>query len=461
MNNRSGQALIISVFVMVMLMIAVPVIMHITRTGSEHGVHSQKRQRAIAVAEEGITRAIQQLSTPATWPLTQGTGVPGTLPAGFADDGATIFTSALGGRYTIVCTVGPDVATQLEPYQVRILSRPLDDTGAVVGGASIEVSVSRRTLSVKLPTGLSTGTALELYNPISNQNPFLWVYSGPVAFRTNNPITLEGDMDSRRFPRKFAGGPIQGTVFPRVPDSNTRPYSDNKEYWAFSDLGPAPIVDLITYSNMADDSALTMIDPPPTEMIGNTPIAPAGGPNTGRFIPASTAVFGSDPFPAVGAPVTTGDPYDSNTSVIYIQGNAELRHITVDFRDAGAIIVDGDLTLGENRDVLDITAPPYNQPQSVVREAPTRPLDDPFNSAFGFVDRTDHYVTIRSFVYVTGDLTLATTGGQWTIEGVLRVNGNLVMDPDSRLVILYNDRINRNIRVTPFELQVDNKRIVS
>src|SRR5882672_9102893 len=102
--NQSGQFLIISVLLLVVLLIAIPAIILVNRTATHHNTMSLVKTKGRAIAEEGLAFAIQQLSQPGpppSWPLSPGFL---QLPTGF--DGSQTFTSTQGGAYKITCTPG-------------------------------------------------------------------------------------------------------------------------------------------------------------------------------------------------------------------------------------------------------------------------------------------------------------------------------------------------------------------
>ena len=56
--------------------------------------------------------------------------------------------------------------------------------------------------------------------------------------------------------------------------------------------------------------------------------------------------------------------------------------------------------------------------------------------------------------YTTGNLVL-NPGWNWTIDGVVRIDGGFINLGPGTLLIEYNDQINHKILTSNFELQVD------
>src|SRR5262245_53660403 len=100
--NRSGQALMIGVLLLAVLLVAVPSIILFNRLSTESSARSQRRLNARAIAEEGIASAKTRIMAAAA---------PNLACTNPAYDpyfnGSFVFSSA-AGKYTVSCFAGPE-----------------------------------------------------------------------------------------------------------------------------------------------------------------------------------------------------------------------------------------------------------------------------------------------------------------------------------------------------------------
>jgi len=155
--KREGQALLIAVMVLLLLLISIPAIIFMNQHATLHGVTSQKRLMGRTIAEEGVAFAIQQLTSQGSLVCTPALNFDGIHP---------FPSSQKGGYFTVLCTQGP-VAGLLQTYQDQLIVKPgaaLDTLGHLIPtpGSSISTIVSQRTVGAKLPTGLSAPAALDM-----------------------------------------------------------------------------------------------------------------------------------------------------------------------------------------------------------------------------------------------------------------------------------------------------------
>ena len=139
--------LLIGILLLLALLITIPALVYVNQAGTKHGVTSQKRLKARAIAEEGTAYAIQQLAANSL-----NCGAIATTPIQSTDPGIA---------YTIQCTNGP------AGYQKALTVVPGDlflnpTTPPAIPGASIQTIVSRRTIGAKLPSGLTVSAAVQL-----------------------------------------------------------------------------------------------------------------------------------------------------------------------------------------------------------------------------------------------------------------------------------------------------------
>src|SRR5947209_6873409 len=87
-NNASGQILVVSVFIVVVLVISISLVVFINQVQGKFGVAVQKRQKASSATQQGLSYAIHILSTsldPANPSATWMNALQGKFPAEFFD----------------------------------------------------------------------------------------------------------------------------------------------------------------------------------------------------------------------------------------------------------------------------------------------------------------------------------------------------------------------------------------
>jgi hypothetical protein len=417
-----GQAMLLTIFILVFLLTIIPIMSYLNRASTQHGVISQKQQKALDLAQEGVNYAFTTFSYPSAW----ANALTGTFPVGFTNGG--IYTDPQGAKYKIQITAPSPTA-----YEMQVVSTALIMNQPT---RALQATLSQKTLSVSLGNGAQIPVAVQLgstptINGVSASQGILDVHWGSIEILDPNPIhtwNVPGTMDAQRYPRKFALNGIAGTSIPRSP-TNVGATSDQKEYWAFASLGFEPVIDVADYTS----SATT-----------NTTYWPSG-PKT--FTGAAT---GSPPV------------YVVNGDVTFNGFNADLKTGPI---PGGAFIVTGNLTL---------TSPPWTSTIPAVRVPPTALLDYPYGLPtlipapypVSCVAPTLQptcsipHVDFRGFLYVQGNLTV-TAGNHWVIDGVLRVDGALEIDANASLTVYYDDEINHQIGVSAFSLQTDSQNEVS
>jgi hypothetical protein len=430
LKNQSGQLLIIGVLLFFIILAVVPALVFMNRTGVHHSIFSQKKSKGRLIAEEGVALAIQQLSKPNAWPYLAG----GAMPA------AETLPSSQGERYRLIYTSAP--SNGLQSYQVGIRTIPMDSAGSTIPGSSVLTTVSQLTTGVKMPTGQTAPAALDLMKvPVVVDNTaLLRVEFGPIVVRDTNTWTLSTFLNTSKRPRKFSAGAIA----PRVTNPDSETTSDQKEYWAYVSPGFAPLVDLADYSGRAQT---TNCPAPASCLLGQGAGAAAADCNpitAGRCdflnVKTSTIVFNGN------WPTTHPD------GVIYVNGNAQFNAATVDVSSGGAVIVTGNLILGNNGQPLaTVASKSVYLPPGLGAEDPNCTCSDP-----GCIGTVFRHLDFMGFLYVRGNvLTGVGSNGNWTILGTSRIDGTLTINPSTSFELFYNDMINHQIRTTNFELKVD------
>ncbi len=436
-NSKSGQAMLI--YLLLLMVLVIPVLITVNRSLIPQSISSLKKLQQNAIAEEGLAYAIRFLSEPGSpppnWPFLGGTGLP-VAPVDIE--------SVQGGSFRITYTQGPSAALGLQSYQIGVLVQPLDKQGAVVPG-SLFAMISKKTLAVKLPSGTSASALLEVSSKPYSVAGGLWAYYGPIVCHDESTASawrLDRISDSQYRPRKFSQGGITGVTAVR---SETSPITrtDEKEFWAYTSVGVPSIINLEAYKAMA--KASLCIAP-----IGCSGLNCKADPEGSCFFPnvdVETAIFDG----GGSAPGSTGYTVNCEGCAIYVKGNAIFQHVTLNVGQRGAIIIHGNLTLDDNRDPVSVPSTPTSCP-------PTRCLDANCDVAESNLDTvncgpTSHYVDIRGFLYVKGNMA-ASTPAWWAIDGAVRVDGLLTLLAGN-VQLVYNDVVNHNILTNNFDLLVD------
>lgn len=393
-------------------------------------------------------------ASPPNWPYFSGSGLPPI----------ELLPSIQSGKFSVAYTSAPSPATGLFPYQVGIRSQTYDAAGNPASGNAVYGVVSRKTLAVTTPSGMTASLALAMMQSPINMDGLV-VHWGPVAIFESSSYPYRNAMDTARFPRKFSTLDIWGVTYTR--SGGTTPITDGKEFWANTDLGFANPIDLMRYQQRAQASTAN-----PALPTGAMRRCPSGSPLCGYFS-----------VPEGQTAILNGYTFNASGEVIIIEGNAQWDTVSMNLGDTGAFIVNGDLTLNTN--------PSGNgQLLASLRVPPTSPREYPYagnspvwpchasvvspgtcasvTTNLGRSDTNglgngggDGRVHFRGFLYVTGNVTVLSEG--WLINGAVRIDGRIDAAASSaapRLTILYDDIIAHNISTTPFELKLDDLRSI-
>lgn len=410
--------------------------------------------------------------TPPNWPYLQS---PSFIPSGGT------YTSSQGGRYSITYTRSPTGG--LQPYQVGVLVTTLDEQGQPVPGGKLYAQVSLKTASAKLPTGTTASAALQLGAPPTYGGGNIEVYWGPVVSYFESLYTLNTWMDTNRTPRKFSANSITGTTYIRS-ENFLRTRSDQKEYWADADLGAPATIDLGYYRAKARTTSVPG-GSGPGSLPNGWSCAPTANDckhlnDTGYFF------IGAGSTLTVNGAAGDWDPGWSppNENVLYFDGgmngteggNVNFENVRIDLKNKGAIIVTGNMVIGNRQEDSGLILSNVPVPVTANLEIPyvigTWPcrnyagaLCGDMNTPWGIASNLRP--SIRGFVYVMGNMRVVphitnTNPNLTTIVGTLQVDGPLTLNPASpaNLSIYMDAEINHSIRTTEFDVQVDSLTVI-
>jgi len=477
MSGRSGQALLISVGILLLLVVSIPVIVFVTQSNITHQTSTQKQAEGRAIAEQGIAYAAQKFAANQTeWAL--GVQLGGNFTALIDKVGiCTGTTIALANTQFKITCGGKSVYPQLQPYQLLVTATAIipGPGGQLVPGASLQTILSQKTMGASLASGLRASAALSLVQP-PLALPFasnLIVNWGPIVlYDTTAPPALSwklyGNLDIANgvqgFPRKFSNNRIEGTtpigapLFPRaklplVGPTPTSSYSDNREYWAFASLASPPIINESSYTLVAAAETglpigvVTCAGTCPATLGDGSGIFDAGG-------PGGTATFG--PGFTVPAP--------PNSTIIFVHGDAVIDNVQFDLGPAGAFICTGKLTLITPTGGFPLTLNiPLTAPQEYPYWPPPPtggwPCEANYVAAVTATPATIPTcilpVNLHGFFWAKGglDVNNPTTTLPWVVAGAIQV-GDPLTDRNSiitstlgtgSLTLYYDATVNQNI----------------
>ncbi len=471
-NNVRGQALILGVLIVTVLIISVVAIVSIMQSSSHHQVDSQKRNKGRALAEAGISHAIQQLSASTT---TWNRALAANFSGSDCNTGINVDLSS-EEAFRIFCTTGPEANPGLEPYQVGVIAvsymRHQNQTN--VPTRAIKAYINQRTLGIDSASGIHEPAALQLVrrSSVTNNTP-LTVHWGPIVCLDSgqgaNAWLLRGTMRTEVHPRRYSMGGLttdQPIFDKRAPIFSSGSYmTDNSSYWAFQPMLMPPLIDEAYYLKRATETISMTNAYWPTDGIAGPPLAPtdcgSGTPNCSYFVPSSSAVFSR------AAP---GYTVPSPGTVIWVDGDAQLDVVDM---DGVTLIVTGDLTLGDSLSAGGSVKSATNAlhvPRAASREYGLNSQITPCYTSLGGScdsDATPIFpslpvytsgggkVQFRGFMYVKGNLFVM--GPRWNMAGAILVGdmrsmgdpGLLYVGPLGNLTLAYDDYIGQAIQVSP------------
>jgi hypothetical protein len=448
--GEKGQAIIVAILLVVIMVIMVPFLANFLRLHSGWGVSAAQSSMALRAAYAGVAQASNWLSadqTQALWDNARGnnTAFTGTWPSSLNHGGV----ANSGGTFSLQLNTNLDTNAMGLGLPPRFLTE-ICSTGHYEGVTrALQVGLKARGIGVRLPNGLEIYPALTLlHDPLPGSVAGLSVYWGPIVVYDNFTLLPTDEIYSTHSPRKFA----VGAIYPDKPTSMA-PTTDGKEYWAYSKLGAPPVIDTPKYQAQS----------------GLTP----------------TTLDGPAPYGYIPVPV--------GTTSLYIAGDAMLNRVQVTVK---GLIVTGNATFDTN--VVKANYPSMcgafdcdtvmNAPIEFWREYPqgfnalpfpgwtlssginphcVTPGDPAYPCNVGNLSAgiyqfsttlgiggiaTNQVADIHGFVYVKGNLNV--THGDWIINGGLRVDGTLTIDPlHAHLYVLANDFVLNNVYTTPLKIE--------
>jgi hypothetical protein len=435
--NQKGQTLMVAVLILSVLCISVPVIVSVQRQGAKTQYDTQQSNTYVGSSREAINYAATKFSDQTIWT----NALAGAMPS---ICGGQIVPAGGGAYYSFICTTG---TYGLRNYQVEVKATSYVKTkkNIYIPQDSSKGILSNFTQGVILPDGLVAHAATVLGQPpvgVYSQTSFHFSPNwGPMVVLSTQTMNLLANytLDYQRAPRKFSQGAITGHHYVRSADS-TPPTTDNKEYWAYANMGTMPSIDLATYATMAKNTQFPWT---PASLNGNPQNIVNDPPGSGYFqvLNGDTALFHST------------YTFNSSTSVIFVDGNAQIGQTGgglppfFQLGNSGGFIVTGNM-------VMEGINPNFYV--GVAKNAPDHALEDPYGTYYdstcgpwGGAACWFYGLQMRGFLYVKGDATYKTTHYH---VGVLRVDGQV---KSQNTKIYFDDYINHNIRVTPFRVVVN------
>src|SRR6185312_9194030 len=172
LSKDSGQSLLISVLILVFLLASIPAIIFLLQTTTKHSVMSLTRKYARDLAGQGVSYAMQQLSS--AFILPGDGGPPPSCPAPPSYRSYIVNTgryTVTNGSYTISC------APPLSPpdYAATVLSEGYFQDAS----SKVQAIVSPLTLGILWPNNTGVSAALQLKIPPAGSG-ILDVNWGPV-----------------------------------------------------------------------------------------------------------------------------------------------------------------------------------------------------------------------------------------------------------------------------------------
>ncbi len=212
-KNAGGFALVGVLVLSVCLLILTGALVQWIRQESRASVKQQRSTLAFHLAEAAIDRGRWKLQESNTIWETTGQGTPLSK---YNFDKA--YTDIAGGQYAI-----------------RITSASANSDQRIIEGIGRDSSTNevRRIYAIAerqtLDSAIWSGGEVELKKDSE-------VHWGPV--KSQEEIQLEQSQADARFPRMYARGKIE-----RIDENSAAPNTDNKQYWAFFDVPPRPLID--------------------------------------------------------------------------------------------------------------------------------------------------------------------------------------------------------------------------
>ncbi|MBN1621001.1 MAG: hypothetical protein JW871_00230 [Endomicrobiales bacterium] len=384
MNNK-GQVILVVMGILVVFLIMIPVLVNLVINESRWSTKQKLSTIAFHAAEAGIDRGRWKLNEHASnW----NTIIAGGSIAGYTGTTVYDFASNNGeviGQYKVTITTGTSAG------QVLVRSVGHDRNNNEV--RAIEVVFAAQSSSNEYVLSVD-GTI--------DWKPNLEIHWGPVV--TFDSIT---SAPNDYYPRKYSAGAITGR------DTDPTPLnSDEKEYWAFEELGTAPQINLTQYKSEAESSVV------PVSIGGNNKIRKATGSQSAVAVPS-----GSGYFPASsnngGIRFSNAYSFSNSSAVIYTDGTIRFDQDT--FLDVKAVIAESDVVFKARSTSYNATMPDDVALEYVKKKEITPGYTYPGESTFP--NHTISNCGMHGFLYCGGDL--STAGGNSILSGSIKIIGNV------------------------------------
>jgi hypothetical protein len=402
--NQKGQTLVMIMGIVVVFMICIPPIIYMVQHEAKWTVKQKKTTSAFQASEAGIDRALWKLNEASSnWnSVVNGTPIPGYTGLATYDFYADAAGTNRIGQYKVLIT------TSQMPGEILVQAKGRDSMSDEV--RAIEVVLTRNAIngSLNVDSGITW-------------KPNMIVHWGPVVTFTSIDMA-----PSQWYPRKYSKGQIVGRD-----TAASAPNSDEKEYWAFEDLGNPPQIDLAYYKELAKKSQI------PTSSGGGT-IRKATGSSQAVATPAGSGYFRAADN---GSKIRFFGSYDfrNSTSVIYVEG-AGMDFANASFLDVQAALAEGNVDFNAGSTVYVASVPATAGTEYVKQKEMAAGYTFPGEGSATYSIAS---CGMHGFLYCGGALNNA--GGNSVMVGAAKVIGDVTMNT---FTIYYDAAVAGNIRLS-------------
>ncbi len=232
MKNRSGQLLIASIVILLVLAIILPALVMYTQNESKWTVKEQRSTKSYQLAESAVEQGYQKLLvSTGTWATVQG----GTPVSGYNFDSS--YTGVTGGNYQIRLAAGPS-ANQITITGVGKANSPSGNADV----RSIKVIYTNGSAATN---SISAGKLVTIGGSVNVE------WGAVLSYTSIDPA-------GREYPRFYSAGSIVG-----YDENPVAPNSDNLSYWAYDSTLPSqPQVNLPFYKSQAQGQGASPVGCP-------------------------------------------------------------------------------------------------------------------------------------------------------------------------------------------------------
>lgn len=238
--NERGQALLIAIGLVAILLILVPALVAFVATENRQAVRARRRSHAFYVAEAGLERGFWKLAESSSyWTALDSSTIAGYNADQAYDDVVSAAGTAALGTYTV----------QLSSYSLA--GGALTSAQRVIrawGRDAARSEVRALELIVTKPKGVRAAIEAKGIRLVGTGR----VHWGPLM--SHSEMTFAGGAIVR-WPRKYATSYIAPVPpfdnNPAEPNSDVDNPNPGTEFWAYFDLGIPPSIDLAYYKSLA------------------------------------------------------------------------------------------------------------------------------------------------------------------------------------------------------------------